>query len=152
MDRKHDQSRQRYWEPPSEAPYELPEDIRDAELAGIDKRRERLKLDAHPSGSQASPRSTAPVQDSLVGLALSGGGIRSAMFSLGVLQALAGRNLLKYVDYLSTVSGGGYIGSSLTWLMSKKAADDSNRCQGNERQRTGQSVNAVNHVEAIDDS
>jgi len=55
-----------------------------------------------------------------VGLALSGGGIRSACFNLGLLQALAGKahnsgTLLKRVDYLSTVSGGGYIGS---WLVS----------------------------------
>ncbi|HSP17111.1 MAG TPA: patatin-like phospholipase family protein [Thermoanaerobaculia bacterium] len=47
----------------------------------------------------------------LVGLALSGGGIRSATFNLGVLQGLAERNLLHLFDYLTTVSGGGYIGS-----------------------------------------
>ena len=47
----------------------------------------------------------------LVGLALSGGGIRSATFNLGVLQVLAWTKLLNFVDYLSTVSGGGYIGS-----------------------------------------
>ena len=56
-----------------------------------------------------------------VGLALSGGGIRSASFALGVLQALARKDgvhadRLRDVDYLSTVSGGGYIGSSLTWF------------------------------------
>jgi hypothetical protein len=49
-----------------------------------------------------------------VGLGLSGGGIRSASFSLGVVQVLADRELLKEVDYLSTVSGGGYTGSFLT--------------------------------------
>jgi predicted acylesterase/phospholipase RssA len=53
----------------------------------------------------------------LLGLALSGGGIRSATFALGVLQALARRGLLRHVDYLSTVSGGGYIGSWLSaWV------------------------------------
>lgn len=51
------------------------------------------------------------LQDNLVGLAISGGGIRSATFGLGMLQALAELKLLKHVDYLSTVSGGGYIGS-----------------------------------------
>lgn len=55
-------------------------------------------------------------QAPLSGLALSGGGIRSAVFCLGVLQALAKRDLLKRFDYLSTVSGGGYIGASLTWF------------------------------------
>jgi fluoride ion exporter CrcB/FEX len=49
-----------------------------------------------------------------VGLALSGGGIRSATFGLGVVQVLAQRGLLKQVDILSTVSGGGYTGSFLT--------------------------------------
>jgi hypothetical protein len=52
-----------------------------------------------------------------VGLALSGGGIRSATFNLGVLQALAQLRLLGLVDYLSTVSGGGYIGAWLAaWI------------------------------------
>ncbi|SEP29313.1 Patatin-like phospholipase [Rhodospirillales bacterium URHD0017] len=47
-------------------------------------------------------------------LCLSGGGIRSASFGLGVLQALANRGVLFNFHYLSTVSGGGYIGSWLT--------------------------------------
>lgn len=51
--------------------------------------------------------------DAYIGLAFSGGGIRSATFNLGVLQALAKFAMLRCVDYLSTVSGGGYIGS---WL------------------------------------
>jgi hypothetical protein len=49
------------------------------------------------------------------GIALSGGGIRSATFCLGVLQALANRDHLKHFDYMSTVSGGGYTGCSLQW-------------------------------------
>ena len=49
-----------------------------------------------------------------IGLGLSGGGIRSATFCLGAIQVLAQRNLLKNVDFLSTVSGGGYTGSFLT--------------------------------------
>ena len=52
-----------------------------------------------------------------VGLAISGGGVRSAAFSLGVLQALNHHNVLRNVDYLSTVSGGGYMGSALTATM-----------------------------------
>ncbi len=43
-------------------------------------------------------------------LCLSGGGVRSASFGLGVLQGLAEAGLLGGFDYLSTVSGGGYIG------------------------------------------
>src|ERR1044072_841190 len=52
-------------------------------------------------------------------LALSGGGIRSASFSLGVLQALNEHQALDRIDYLSTVSGGGYMGSALTATMTK---------------------------------
>jgi Patatin-like phospholipase len=43
-------------------------------------------------------------------LCLSGGGVRSASFGLGVLQGLARAGVLQDFDYLSTVSGGGYIG------------------------------------------
>ncbi|HEX2093780.1 MAG TPA: hypothetical protein VHG28_15365 [Longimicrobiaceae bacterium] len=46
----------------------------------------------------------------LVGLALSGGGIRSATFALGLLQEMSRLGVLKMFDYLSTVSGGGYAG------------------------------------------
>jgi hypothetical protein len=49
----------------------------------------------------------------LTGLAFSGGGIRSATFNLGIIQALAELRLLRQFDYLSCVSGGGYIGG---WL------------------------------------
>jgi hypothetical protein len=52
-----------------------------------------------------------------VGLALSGGGIRSASFALGVVQMLINSSLLQRFDYLSTVSGGGYLGSSLSWWL-----------------------------------
>ncbi|NQT87400.1 hypothetical protein HQ560_11585 [bacterium] len=49
-----------------------------------------------------------------IGLALSGGGIRSASFATGVLQGLYELGVLEDVGYLSTVSGGGYAGS---WYM-----------------------------------
>src|SRR5688572_802846 len=48
-----------------------------------------------------------------VGLALSGGGIRSATFALGLLRGLAQNGILKRFDYLSTVSGGGFTGAML---------------------------------------
>ena len=62
-----------------------------------------------------------PEEQNLVGLGLSGGGIRSASFCLGVMQSLAKEKLFKRIDYLSTVSGGGYIGSAITWLKSDKS-------------------------------
>ena len=78
----------------------------------------RTPTDAERPGWQTTGKDWVNViehahQANLVGLAFSGGGIRSATFSLGVLQALADLKLLYRVDYLSTVSGGGYIGG---WL------------------------------------
>ena len=74
---------------------------------------ERIKARRNAAGlTEGDPQRDA------VGLAFSGGGIRSATFNLGILQALARARVLDKVDYLSTVSGGGYIGSSLTWFMS----------------------------------
>lgn len=56
-------------------------------------------------------------------ICLSGGGIRSATFALGVLTGLARHKLLGKFDYLSTVSGGGYIGSWLSaWMKHEGAA------------------------------
>jgi hypothetical protein len=54
----------------------------------------------------------------LTGLALSGGGIRSATFALGIFQGLASLGILPCLDYLSTVSGCGYAGS---WLPGSNA-------------------------------
>lgn len=51
------------------------------------------------------------------GIAISGGGIRSASFGLGVMQALVANKQLNKFHYLSTVSGGGYLGSALTWAL-----------------------------------
>ena len=73
-----------------------------------------------PSQPYDAAASIQDLEGSRTGLAISGGGVRSATFALGLLQALARENLLKYFDYLSTVSGGGYIGASLTWLLSEK--------------------------------
>ena len=64
------------------------------------------------------------------GLALSGGGIRSAAFGLGVLHALHNQKLLRHIDYLSTVAGGGYIGSAFTFFAAKHAKEDRGREQG----------------------
>ena len=56
-------------------------------------------------GDGADP--TAP----RIGLAISGGGIRSATFGLGLLRGLARGRVLERLDYLSTVSGGGFVGA-----------------------------------------
>jgi hypothetical protein len=93
--------------------------VREEERRRIRERRKNAELD------EGNPAKDA------IGVALSGGGVRSATFNLGLLQAFHKHDFLKKVDYLSTVSGGGYIGSSLSWFMSKggsfpfpKASDD----------------------------
>jgi hypothetical protein len=64
-----------------------------------------------PPPPHDQPKGALPADT--LGLALSGGGIRSAAFCLGVLQSLARSGWLRHVDYLSTVSGGGYVGAFL---------------------------------------
>lgn len=88
-------------------PAEIAEQIKNDEAEAVQARRDALLSgNGNTSGS-------APGQDA-IGLALSGGGIRSATFSLGVAQVFAKKGLLKEVDLLSTVSGGGYTGCFLT--------------------------------------
>lgn len=70
------------------------------------RRKNKTPKDIDPHSEESKPKE-------LVGLAISGGGIRSATFALGVLETLKQKNLFKKIDYLSTVSGGGYIGA---WL------------------------------------
>jgi hypothetical protein len=90
----------------------IPDKIIDAiNLSEAEEVKERRTLRAH-----AAPDSNI----NAVGLAFSGGGIRSATFCLGVNQVLAARGLLKDVDFLSTVSGGGYTGSFLTARLGNK--------------------------------
>ncbi len=73
-----------------------PPELRARESALIDGRRRGVGL---------------PASEAQVGFGLSGGGIRSATFCLGVFQGLARQGgLLKRIDFLSTVSGGGYFG------------------------------------------
>ncbi|MEO6051979.1 MAG: patatin-like phospholipase family protein [Pyrinomonadaceae bacterium] len=67
----------------------------------------------------------------IAALCLSGGGIRSATFSLGVIQALAKFGMLDKFDYLSTVSGGGYIGSWLSaWIRRTTDKDGRHKVSG----------------------
>lgn len=64
--------------------------------------------------AQLRPSDAAGQSAPLSALCISGGGIRSATFALGAIQGLAQAGVLSGLDYLSTVSGGGYIGSWLT--------------------------------------
>ena len=112
----------------------------EAELNQIVRRREAVRLqsdDGRSSGDRPAASNPASshednvsdesaagdssqhdrVRHDLVGLALSGGGIRSASFNLGMVQALHRSGVLRHTDYLSTVSGGGYIGAHLASLV-----------------------------------
>ncbi|MDX2427307.1 MAG: patatin-like phospholipase family protein [Xanthomonadales bacterium] len=107
--------------------------------------REELHLIDHlrhasetPLAGESDPETSA-FQDAhtsnLTGLAFSGGGIRSATFNLGLIQALAKvrhkeknkTGLLSRFDYLSTVSGGGYIGSWLSAWLHREATTKNER-------------------------
>lgn len=107
-------------EPSASQPTHLTDELLARELPELQERRRRVQ----PS----LPDDAATVRSHLVGLALSGGGIRSASFNLGLLQALCAFGLLRHVDYLSTVSGGGYIGSFLSTLLADPKAK---MCQDN---------------------
>lgn len=90
-------------------------DVWPAELEEI--RARRRAVGDERALPEAGPGTGPSTRFDLTGLALSGGGIRSASFSLGVTQFLIEKGLFKRVDYLSTVSGGGYIGACLSALM-----------------------------------
>src|SRR5688572_13875573 len=83
------------------------------EIEQINKRRAWLRQQGLSVRPDVAPSAEGKVND-VVGMALSGGGIRSAATCLGVMQAFNHHDVLKHVDYLSTVSGGGYIGASVT--------------------------------------
>ena len=88
----------------------------DNELNEIEQRRRAAGV----AGAASAAGETRPQRAERLGLTalcLSGGGIRSAAFCLGVLQSLARRRLLNEFDYLSSVSGGGFIGGWLQVLI-----------------------------------
>jgi len=76
-------------------------------------------MGVNPTALDIEKMRARPIPCTAVGIALSGGGIRSAAFSLGALQALDYHHVVPHADYLSTVSGGGYIGACVTAGMSQ---------------------------------
>ncbi len=94
--------------PPAD-PAAYPPAMADVEMELIRQRRASI---ARSEGDSAAdlPR---------VGVALSGGGVRSATFCLGVFQAFARLGLLRRIDYISSVSGGGYFGACLGRLFTR---------------------------------
>jgi hypothetical protein len=112
------------------------EQVWSEELDDIEK--SRLKRGFTEPLSDAAEVKDRALDARLLGLSLSGGGVRSATFNLGLLQGMAKHHVLRRVDYLSTVSGGGYIGGWLTaWIkrqgfeeVEKRLKDETNdpRC------------------------
>jgi hypothetical protein len=83
-------------------------DVLDAERAEIRRRRAVWTAPEDAAQEASDPAGREPPVPNLVGLALSGGGIRSATFALGLLQGMSRLGILSLFDYLSSVSGGGY--------------------------------------------
>ena len=127
-----------------ESPLKTFDQIQGEEWKEILKRRAYVYASPLPDETTKTSKSFPESEKNLVGLALSGGGIRSATFNLGVLQAFAELGILPLFDYLSTVSGGGYIGCWLAaWikregklsvvedqLKSKRNSTDSKKTEG----------------------
>jgi choline dehydrogenase-like flavoprotein len=106
-----------------------PRALREVEREAICERRKHVtKPEAEedstrPSNSEDEVQANTAQSDELIqddqwaenvaGLGLSGGGVRSATLNLGILQALARTHWLRRFDFLSTASGGGYIGAFL---------------------------------------
>jgi patatin-like phospholipase len=102
---------------------------RERMITGPVRQRNRLILeDAFPEIQSRDDARLAKVfarahQRKLAALCLSGGGIRSASFALGVVQGLGRLGLLERFHYLSTVSGGGYVGAWLSAWMHRAGRD-----------------------------
>lgn len=90
--------------------------IASSEADALRKRRQAAGIEFAPEGERPT-----------IGLALSGGGIRSATFCLGLLRGLARNGVLKRFDYLSTVSGGGYTGAMFGRLVSEVGIEEAEK-------------------------
>ncbi|HVE42676.1 MAG TPA: hypothetical protein VNM14_22540 [Planctomycetota bacterium] len=73
----------------------------------------RRKNSGHENPILANPKNF-DFTNNLTGVGLSGGGIRSAAFNTGIIQALAKRRIFPKIDVISSVSGGGYVGSMVS--------------------------------------
>src|SRR5688572_23972665 len=101
---------------------EKPLELADELFEELKQMRPDAKVDGH--GRTPSAAFAEFHKHNLTALCFSGGGIRSATFGLGIVQALAKHGLLSKFDYLSTVSGGGYLGS---WLSAWVCREHQNR-------------------------
>jgi len=91
-----------------------PQQLEAAEAKLIRERRARI-----PGSPPEKATENTRLPGDALGFGLSGGGVRSATFCLGLFQALAEVSLLRKIDFVSTVSGGGYFGSFLGRLFTR---------------------------------
>lgn len=84
------------------------------ELRRIANRRKHPTCRGLVQADDGKLQPTMAIEKDLTGLALSGGGIRSACFGMGLVAALQHTGLFRSIDYLSTVSGGGYLGAHIS--------------------------------------
>ena len=84
------------------------------EFRYIDARRRSVSNGISFASADGTSAQPIGVPKNLTGLAFSGGGLRSATFHLGLLEALQHMGKLDRMDYLSTVSGGSYLAG---WLV-----------------------------------
>ena len=129
-------------------------DVIKTEIQIITARRDRIRKEYRQQkghGHDGTCGQTADTGSTLVGLALSGGGIRSAITNLGVLQGLARSGILRLTDLLSTVSGGGYIGGCLSSLLSMKHPGEAKHApqtlEGDEVYNFSQGACSENHTQ-----
>lgn len=94
---------------------------------------------------------TGEAVENAVGLALSGGGIRSATFCLGVVQTLHRHGIFNQVDYLSTVSGGGYLGTFLSSYLGTETPQEQppEGAQGSTHECDSPGKSAQDRVDAV---
>ena len=102
-------SRIRVWADLPRKQFSALEQIVQREAKWLEQRRMTVALTA-----PCLPFTNTQGVSNVVGLALSGGGIRSATVCLGVVTEFRRLGVFKYFDYLSTVSGGGWAGSAIT--------------------------------------
>ncbi|MFL5357700.1 hypothetical protein [Archangium sp.] len=136
--------------PGEEAGANIDSRLLEAERQCMEKARSRRQGGTKQGKAGSRDARLVSAQRDLCGLALSGGGIRSATFNLGLLQGLHQLGLLEMFDYLATVSGGGYIGGFWTaWrhYHGKPAGEDAPRLFPSDAQGSrGAKLSEVGHL------
>ena len=128
------------------------EEVFEEELKEIEQRWEQAYEDPGERDFLVTTNSPS-VDRNLFGIALSGGGIRSATINLGITQALQKSGVFRHIDFMSTVSGGGYLGSSISTLMRTNTRRHSgiNGTVSIDKQADGQHVVTVRSTDSTEE-